>query len=149
MNHFRIEELSNEQQQEIIDRIVYLRNDVLEMNQSQFSSLLDLSQTYLSLVESGKRPLNTKLVLKVVSAFHVNYEWLITGNKETDIFSTASSSSEATTQLKTETLQSLGQVYSLKTKDIDFLQWFLALSNKERSEFIQAIDNISRLYPHN
>lgn len=149
MNHFRIEELSNEQQQEIIDRIVYLRNDVLEMNQSQFSSLLDLSQTYLSLVESGKRPLNTKLVLKVVSAFHVNYEWLITGNKETDIFSTASSSSEATTQLKTETLQSLGQVYSLKTKDIDFLQWFLALSNKERSEFIQAIDNISRLYSHN
>lgn len=38
-------------------RITYLRNDILHMTQAEFASTLKISQTYLSLLESGKKAL--------------------------------------------------------------------------------------------
>ncbi len=148
-NQFQIENLSAEQQSAIVERIHFLRNDVLHMNQKQFSNVLDISQTYISLLESGDRPISTILVVKIIASFHINPNWLIYGDESEDIFSISSTAENGTKHLQIDALNNLVQMYSLKSKDVAFLQWYLSMSANERLSFINALDNIVRLYPEN
>lgn len=149
MDQFQLENLSTEQQHAIVERIHFLRNDVLHMNQKQFSNILDISQTYISLLESGERPLSSTLAIKIISSFHINPEWLIYGKESEDIFSISSTTENGTSHLRIDALNNLVQIYSLKSKDVTFLQWYLSLSANERLSFIDALDNIAHLYPEN
>lgn len=149
MNQFQIEKLSTEQQDAIVQRIHFLRNDVLHMNQKQFSNMLDISQTYISLLESGERPLSTTLAVKIIASFHINPSWLIYGNDSEDIFSISSTTENGAKHLQIDALNTLVQMYSLKSKDVAFLQWYLSLSANERLSFIDALDSIVHLYPDN
>ena len=48
-------ELNHAELQQITDRIIYLRQDVLCMSQQQFADVVGISQTYLSLLENQKK----------------------------------------------------------------------------------------------
>ena len=43
-------------------RITYLRNDILHMTQAEFASTLKISQTYLCLLESGKKSITEAII---------------------------------------------------------------------------------------
>lgn len=68
-------------------RITYLRNDILHMTQAEFASTLKISQTYLSLLESGKKSITEAIISKILTTFRINSDWLISGlGTDQDIF---------------------------------------------------------------
>ena len=55
--------LNGEDLKNITSRVIYLRNQILHMTQSEFASVLKMSQTYLSLIESGKRKKHIRILM--------------------------------------------------------------------------------------
>lgn len=48
-------------------------------NQTEFSAKLDLKQSHLSFIESGKKEVTTKMISRLVERFNVSADWLFTG----------------------------------------------------------------------
>lgn len=71
--------LNGEDLKNITSRVIYLRNQILHMTQSEFASVLKMSQTYLSLIESGKKAITKPTIDNILSTFKVNMEWLLFG----------------------------------------------------------------------
>ena len=69
---------------EINDRIKKVRN-ILGLSISAFARDVNMSQSILSLYESGKRPPSNMAIGLICKTYHVNEQWLGTG--EGDIFS--------------------------------------------------------------
>lgn len=63
----------------LINRIISLRCDYLHINQAAFSSSLNISQSYLSLIESQKKQLTNDLIDMIVFKYNVNSKWLLSG----------------------------------------------------------------------
>lgn len=51
----------------------------LGFNQSSFSEELNIKQSQLSFIESGKKDITSKLFVRLVEKFNVSADWLITG----------------------------------------------------------------------
>ena len=144
--------LSNEDLKNIATRITYLRNQVLHMTQSEFASALHMSQTYLSLIESGKKIITKSAIDNILSTFKVNMEWLMFGiGNDEDIFLSSTYTKEYFTKSSQDSaLSALQTAYQLKNNDVDFIKWYLSLPAKERNNFqssIKAISNLINAYP--
>lgn len=137
--------LSETKLHEITERIIYLRQNVLDLSQKQFADALNISQSYLSQVESKKKPLNESLVHKICASFQVDVQWLLfnQGDIDTKFLSSAIKSSAIESQ--NHALKELQTAFSLKSSDTDFLSWFLALNAEDRTALIRAIQNIQQL----
>ena len=131
--------LNGEDLKNITSRVIYLRNQILHMTQSEFASVLKMSQTYLSLIESG--------IDNILSTFKVNMEWLLFGiGTDEDIFLSTSYTKEYFTKSTQESaLSALQNAYQLKNDETDFVKWYLSLSSKERSHFLSCIEGLSDL----
>lgn len=133
-------------------RISYLRNDILHMTQAEFSSLLKISQTYLSLIEAGKKKITKSLLTNILTTFHVNADWLLSGiGTDQDIFLDEINPKEYTVSYDSaNTLHDLQKFCQLSNDDLDFISWFISLSAKDRALFLSCIENFSafaRSYP--
>lgn len=53
-----------------------------DLSQQEFASKIALSRGYLANIEIGKQELNDRLIKLICQEFHVNEEWLRTGNGE-------------------------------------------------------------------
>lgn len=139
--------LSNVDMNALVSRVTYLRNDILHMTQAEFSSALQISQTYLSLLESGKKSITEAVITNILITFHVNADWLVFGiGSDQDIFLNHIDTQDYL--LKTSqgaALHDLKKAYQLKNNELDFISWFVSLSSKERSLFLSCIENISSL----
>jgi transcriptional regulator with XRE-family HTH domain len=69
------------------DRLKELRK-MLGLNQSNFAGQICISQTALSMMESGKMPLSERNIRLICTTFNVNERWLRTG--EGDMFAAPS-----------------------------------------------------------
>lgn len=133
-------------------RIAYLRNDILHMTQAEFSSALKISQTYLSLIESGKKNITEAIITNILITFHVNADWLISGiGTDQDILLDntiprnyiPSPDSEAA-------LHELQKLCHLSDNETVFISWFVSLPEKDRTIFLSCIETFSafaRSYP--
>ena len=81
-----LSEFSADEKFAIADRISYLRREIFHMKQSQFSKLIDISQTYLSLIENHRKPVFYDTVLKIATTNDINIEWLLYGRESDKIF---------------------------------------------------------------
>jgi transcriptional regulator with XRE-family HTH domain len=67
--------------QDIILRIRELMEE-LALNQTTFSKESHIEQANLSAILNGKRPIGSAVINKIVLAFDINKNWLITGEGE-------------------------------------------------------------------
>lgn len=68
------------------DRVKYIRKKN-KLNQSQFASILGISQTHISKIESNKDAPSDKVLQAIAIEFSINIEWLKTGDGEESIHS--------------------------------------------------------------
>lgn len=138
-----IENMSADEVQAIVNRIVHLRKNILKMSQSKFSIVTNISQAYLSQIENGRKTINTTILLQISAHLNVNLDWLLYGTGEDQNIFT-----EATTTVlinKENALSNLIKIFSLNSNDEDFLSWYLALSPAERQQFTDSLSSFSRL----
>ncbi|TCL45404.1 helix-turn-helix domain-containing protein [Harryflintia acetispora] len=66
---------------DIGDRIKAIRKQ-LQINQTDFANQIGLTQTTLSMLESGKNTLTDKNIKLICSVFHISESWLRNGEGE-------------------------------------------------------------------
>lgn len=131
----------------IADRISYLRREIFHMKQSQFSKLIDISQTYLSLIENHRKPVFYDTVLKIATTNDVNIEWLLYGRESDNIFNSNKINEQYIKSThKEKILDDLKCTYCLNDREISFVDWFSSLSSKERLSFLDAVENLQNLF---
>ena len=133
-------------------RIAYLRNDILHMTQADFSSALKISQTYLSLIEAGKKNVTEAIITNILITFRVNADWLISGiGTDQDIFLDNAKPQNPIVPLdSTDALHDLQKLCHLTNDDISFISWFISLPAKDRALLLSCIETFSafaRSYP--
>jgi transcriptional regulator with XRE-family HTH domain len=65
----------------ILDRIRLIRIEI-GLKQGEFAKRIGLTQTSMSMIETGKAPLTEKNIKLICSTFAVNEDWLRTGKGE-------------------------------------------------------------------
>lgn len=142
-----LQNLSDDQYSGIASRISYLRNNILQITQSQFAAMLKISQTYLSMVENGKKPISDSTIKILINTLSVNFEWLVYGvGGDDEIFLSKSITKEyLKSSAQSDALSGLQSAYSLNTSETDFIAWFLALSREERKQWMNAQKTISQM----
>lgn len=140
--------LSSDEIAGISKRIIYLRNSILHMTQSQFANHVKISQTYLSMLENGKKEILDSTICQIATSLHVNLDWLVYGiGGDENIFQSETITKEYFEDAaKNAVLSDLQAAYSLKPNEIDFVTWFLNLSSKDKQKYIAAVGAISDLY---
>ena len=138
--------LSSEELFSIAERISYLRQDVLHLTQAQFASALDVSQTYLSQIENKKKSVTSTILSKISSTYNVRLEWLLVDSDNTDIFQSEQEIIQYSVSVKQEeAFHSLCSAFNLQKSNIDFLHWYLNISDDERAGIQQAINFFRKL----
>lgn len=130
----------------IADRISYLRKEIFHMKQEQFSMLIDISQTYLSLIENHKKQVFYDTLLKISTVNKVNIEWLIYGRDDDKIFNSNKINEQYIIKShKEKALSELKSAFSLNQRETEFIDWFSSLPSKDRISFIDAIQSFQNL----
>ena len=138
--------LTEEEQLLIAERISYLRQDVLNLTQTQFASALDVSQTLLSQIEHKKRAVTSTMLNKISSTYNVRLEWILGYSDNTAIFQSDEEIIQYSISVKQEeAFHSLCSAFNLSKSNIDFLRWYLSISNEERTGIQQAISFFRKL----
>lgn len=146
-NQYLLDTLSPEELSSITDRIKYLRCGVLQMTQTQFALSANISQTYLSQLENGNKKINISTILHISSSLKINLDWLIYGiGDDSNIFDSSQISKDLLIRSNQQTvLHDIQKVYSLKSKELDFISWFLSLPSKDRQKYIAAIETLTSI----
>lgn len=113
------------------ERLKYLRKDVLELNQTEFSERLKVSQSFFAQLEKNQRNLTDRTIADICREFNVNEEWLRYGTGE--IFR------ETDEQVVDEFLKT----HNLNEKALNIINNFIALSESERDLFIDVFNKIA------
>ena len=64
------------------ERIKYLRKEVLDMTQDDFSSAVGLSRNFIAQIETGAKIPSDRTVKDICRVYNVNEEWLRNGTGE-------------------------------------------------------------------
>lgn len=136
--------MSEKDRRKISNRITLLRQNHLKLSQTQFASALKISQTYLSLLENGRKEISMPILMQISNIFRVNLDWLLYGNGDT--FLSESAASESFLQMtRIDALKNLKKVYGLKSSELRLLSWYLDLSSADRSALAAALQSLFRI----
>lgn len=113
----------------IQDRIIKIRTDA-ELSQAEFGNKLNVGNSTVSLLESGKRNLSKRTAADICEKFNVNPVWLETGE------------GEPYNDAVTPTLKLLKAEYKLDDLDIQIIEKYMELSPIERQVFKDYIKKI-------
>lgn len=146
-NDLFLQNLSTDDYSGIAARVVYLRTEILHMSQSQFASLLKISQTYLSMVENGKRQISGSIIQRIIATLSVNFEWLVygVGNDDEIFLSNTITKKYLESSSQSSSLSALQAAYSLNASEMDYISWYLSLSREERKQYVTAMKTISSM----
>ncbi|MCJ7855601.1 helix-turn-helix transcriptional regulator [Lachnospiraceae bacterium NSJ-143] len=61
------------------ERIRYLRKNILNLSQEEFSNKINISRPNLGNIENGKIKLTERVLTDVCREFNINQEWIING----------------------------------------------------------------------
>ena len=64
---------------EAYERIKYLRKNVLDLNQDDFSKKINISRSNLGNIETGKINLTERVLSDICRTFQVKKDWITTG----------------------------------------------------------------------
>lgn len=67
---------------QIGDRIKYLRKNVLDLTQQEFSKCINLSRSNLGNIETGRIDVTDRVLSDICQKFNVSEDWLRTGEGE-------------------------------------------------------------------
>lgn len=140
--------LSNMTPQELLavtQRITYLRQDILQITQAQFADAVNISQTYLSLLESGNRTITEPIIDQLFSQFKVNPDWLYHGKGEILQPGADFDKEKLILSQQVNAMDKLQTAYSLKESEVNFISWYLSLSSKNRANFSKSLNLIKTL----
>ncbi len=143
-DNYNLDNLTPDQNNEILDRIIYLRKVKLKLSQEAFADELNTTQAYISFIESRKRPLQTSLLLQISYTFNINLDWLFfgTGGNE-NIFAEATVSDSFALDNALSVIQ---QACHASDDDIQFITRYLSMSNEKRKAFLKAISALASFY---
>ena len=113
----------------IQERIIKIRTDA-ELSQADFGNKLNIGNSSVSLLESGKRNLSKRTAADICEKFNVNPEWLETGE------------GEPYNDAKTPTIKLLKAEYNLDEVDVQIIEAYLNLSPIERQVFKDYVKKI-------
>jgi len=125
-----LKDKSDAEKANIVKRIMYLRKNILNLTQPAFAEAIGYSQTYVSLLEKGKRELTGDLIVNVAHTYNISEDWLLSG--EGELFSPLAILNDPVRVLKFS--------YGLTSEETEYLMWFLSLSAEERSAVILLKD---------
>ena len=117
------------------------------MTQSEFATTVKISQSYLSFLENGDRDINLSAIENIATSLRVNLDWLIYGiGGDDNIFASENITKDFLMHSnQISILNELQKAYSLKSNEIDFLEWYLSLDSNKRQEFIKSINTLFSL----
>lgn len=113
--------LSENEKSEVVNRIKHFRKNIMHHTQLQFARELDISQSNISMIEAGRKPLTCSVVEKVIESYNVNLDWLLFGSSN-NVF---------------------GNESSYKYEANTFIEWFKSLPPKEQALTARAIMELS------
>ena len=111
------------------ERIIKIRTDA-GISQAEFGNRLNIGNSTVSLLESGKRNLTSRTAADICEKFNVNPTWLETGE------------GEPYDESKQVTLKLLKAEYNLDDLDIQIIEKYMQLSPIERQVFKDYIKKI-------
>ena len=143
-NDYQLSDLTEEEAIQIAGRLTTLRNDILHLSQSQCADALGISQTYLSMLESGKRKITDEVVSLYAECFNTNPDWLMTGDAAPGIIKDDSKVDiEYLIRMKQQdVLNTVKATFHLDEAEADALSRFLALEPAKRRRFIKSLKDI-------
>lgn len=141
-----LQKLSSEEQVFVAERILYLRQNILHLTQSEFADALSVTQTYLSQIENKKKSVTSTIIFKICSVYNIRLDWLLSNADDSEIYQSESEIMEYVKSVKQEdAVYSLCSAFNLSKNDMDFLQWYLNISAEERAGFQNAINFLRKM----
>ena len=143
-DHFVMTNFTEEENQQISERLAFLRNNVLHLSQSQCADALNISQTYLSMLESGKRKISADTIQLYVERFDANINWILTGDESTGVIvGQAANNADYYIQKKQlDSVMAVKSAYHLDKAEADFLTRFLSMDSPKRKRFIKTLSDL-------
>lgn len=114
----------------INDRIKLIRKKA-GLSQLDFGKRIGVSESAVSNYESGRRTISEQTLILVCREFHINYEWLTTGEGSMSSFSE-----------EEQQLALLQETYSLSDIDMSILKAYISLNSQERAAFYSFLKKI-------
>ncbi|MCR4999517.1 MAG: helix-turn-helix domain-containing protein [Lachnospiraceae bacterium] len=119
-----LETLTDDEMTNVINRIVSFRETYEMLTQEQFAQKLHVSQSYISQLEAGKKPLTKSAFQKMLTVFNIDANWLLYGVSD-NVY---------------RDNQDEQRIVS------NFLDWYKGLSIEKQASFAKAVKEISELY---
>ena len=113
--------LEGEELKKIPARIKYIRKEILHLTQKELAELLNISQAYLSEIESGNKAINAKTIYNLYQICNISPHDLLD----------SPDSNNALNQLKI--------TYQLTDDDADLILWYCSLPSDRRTALFDAI----------
>lgn len=89
-----LKNLSKDEMAAVVNRIIDLRKKN-NYTQNEFAKKLGVSQTYISMLESGEKPLSKSMLGKISSTFRISSSWLLFGSSDNNYSFEGSNKTEA------------------------------------------------------
>ncbi len=115
----------------INERLKKVRIDQ-DLSQQKFADKIKLSANFINLIERGARNASDRTLNDVAAEFHVNLEWLKTG--EGDMYDEESGD---------VIIEALKSEYNLDDIDIEIIQTYMSMAPLERQVFKNFIRNVA------
>lgn len=131
----------------IFERVKYLRKDILNMTQDDFSKKIKISRSNLGSIETARVNITDRVISDICNAFSVNEDWLRNGGKDDDIFIEVSENEELTRYLQS-ILENTDDVIA------DIIKNFIVIYEKlddDSKKVLKCVakDLLNKLYMHN
>lgn len=144
--------MGNNNSVNIGERITFIRKNVFHMSQSDFSSILGISQTYLSLIENNSRSVNSETVIRFAESLHISSDLLypdrISDEEISDFFLLDKTVSDTViSKILSEAKDYCDSMsYALSDCDKEFLDKLMRIPETDRKKLYNALSTISDLY---
>ena len=116
-----LDNFSKEEKSNIISRIKYLRKNLFGLTQKDFARKLKVTQSYISMLEAGEKPLTMSVVEKLIYDQNVNPKWLLYGSSE----------------------KCFSNKGSKKTEAEEFIDWYNSLPAYEQIQLAKTVRELS------
>lgn len=140
---FSLETLTEKQREKLVQKLIILRKEVLHLNQVEFAASIGISQSLLSMIETGAKEITDEVFLSICRTHKIDKQWFLTGDSRTPV--SGNTKRTAKKQNQENAISDLIAAYSLNEKDAYFIDWFCNLTAAKRSSLINAIRSITEL----
>ncbi len=125
-----------------LQRLTYLRKNILRLSQAEFSEKINYDRSWLSLIENEKREISDKFLDMISAKFNVNKAWLKFG--EGEIFlPTIDPEDELLNEISG--LEVLKENNNLNEDDIHLIKNYIGMKEAERTLIINQLKMLKKL----